>query len=151
MKRPHPGNRGESGFALMTALLVILLLSIALALLAVSLQIRMRLERDDAETVVLSSLSDAALAEALADLAESAYFSGSYQHDFGGGKIASEVTPREGSPGLFDVVATATYGGRKRVVAAEVFRAPGVARVRRWRRLAGPASELPSGASGPPG
>jgi hypothetical protein len=35
------------------------------------------------------------------------------------------------------VVATATYAGRKRTVEAEVFRAPGVARVSRWRRLPG--------------
>jgi hypothetical protein len=41
------------------------------------------------------------------------------------------------SPGVFNVVATATYASRKRVVQAVVFRAPGVAQVQRWRRLTG--------------
>jgi Tfp pilus assembly protein PilX len=128
-------RRGESGTALLMALFVIFLLSVALALLAVSLQIRMRLAREDAETVILSGLADAAVAEAVANLAQSAYYSGSPAHDFGDGRIESRVEPV--SPGIFDVTATATYAGRKRAVAAEVFRAPGVARVRRWRRLPG--------------
>jgi type II secretory pathway pseudopilin PulG len=131
----RPAGKAESGFALLTALLVIFLLSIALALLAASLQIRMRLVREDAETVILSGLADAAVAEAVANLAQSASYSGTPVHDFGQGKIQSQVQPV--SPGIFDVVATATYAGRTRAVEAEVFRAPGVARVRRWRRLPG--------------
>ncbi len=128
------GPSAESGYALLTALLVIFLLSIALSLLAASLQLRMRIVREDAETVILSGLSDAAVAEAVANLAASAYYSGSPEHTFGDGKIASTVEPE--SPGLFNVVATATYAGRKRAVQVEIFRAPGVAHVRRWRRLA---------------
>ncbi len=129
-------RRGESGFALLTAMLVILLVSIALGLLAASLQLRLRMVRDDAENVILSALSDAAVAEAVAHLAESAYYSGSPEHDFGGGRIASQVTPL--GTAIFGVVATARFAGRKRVVEAEVFRPPGAApRVRRWRRLPG--------------
>jgi len=135
VKRASGGNRGESGYALLTALLVIFLLSIALSLLAASLQLRMRIVREDAETVILSGLSDAAVAEAVANLAASGYYySGSPEHTFGDGKITSTVEPE--SPGLYNVVATATYAGRKRAVEVEIFRAPGVARVRRWRRLA---------------
>jgi hypothetical protein len=126
-------GRGESGYALLTALLVIFLLSIALALLGGSLQLRMRLVREDGQSVILSALSDAALAEALANLAQSASYSGSPEHEFGGGRIASAAEPV--GPGIFDVTATARYASRTRVVEAEVFRAPGVARVRRWRRL----------------
>ncbi len=129
-------RRGESGFALLTALVVILLLSIALGLLAASLQIRLRMVRDDAENVILSALSDAAVAEAVAHLAQSAWYSGSPEHLFGDGRIGSEVTPISAT--LFTVVATARFAGRKRVVEAEVFRAPREApRVRRWRRLPG--------------
>lgn len=129
-------RRGESGYALLTALVVILLMSIALGLLGASLQLRMRLVRADGVHVILSALSDAAVAEAVAHLAESASYSGSPMHDFGGGRIASEVSA-SGS-GLFTVLATAEYAGGKRVVEAEVVRPPGAApRVRRWRRLPG--------------
>jgi hypothetical protein len=128
-------RRGESGYAVMMALVVILLLSIALDLLAASLQLRLRLVREDAESVILSALSDAAVAEAAANLAQSAYYSGSPEHEFGGGKIASRVQPA--SSGIFEVIATSAYAGRTRTVEAEVVRAPGTARVRRWRRVPG--------------
>jgi Tfp pilus assembly protein PilX len=130
-----PGRRGEAGFGLLMALMVLFLLSIALALLAGSLQLRMRLVREDAQTVILTGLSDAAVAEAVANLAQNASYGGEPAHDFGHGKIATAITPV--GPGLFDVVATATYASRTRTVEAEVFRAPGVAQVRRWRRLPG--------------
>lgn len=128
-------RRGEAGFGLLTALMVLFLLSIALALLAGSLQLRMRLVREDAQTVILTALSDAAVAEAVANLAQNADYSGAPEHDFGQGKIASKV--KFLGPGLFEVEAVATYSGRTRKVEAEVFRAPGIARVRRWRRLPG--------------
>ena len=131
-----PARRGEAGFGLLMALMVLFLLSIALALLAGSLQLRLRLVREDAQTVILTALSDAAVAEAVANLAQNAGYPGAPAHDFGHGKIATEITPI--GPGLFDVVATATYASRTRAVEAEVFRAPGgVAQVRRWRRLPG--------------
>jgi hypothetical protein len=128
-------RNGESGYALLTAMLVIFLLSLALGLLAASLQLRLRLTREDGESVILSALSDAAVAEAVANLAQSAGYPGSAEHPFGGGRIASRVVPT--SPGIFDVIATAAYGSRNRTVEAEVFRVPGTARVRRWRRLPG--------------
>ncbi|HEX4960695.1 MAG TPA: hypothetical protein VF173_07635 [Thermoanaerobaculia bacterium] len=130
-----PARQGEAGFGLLMALAVLVLLSIALGLLAASLQLRMRLVREDAQTVILTALADAAVAEAVASLLRDPSFSGAPAHDFGHGKIASQVTAI--GPGLYDVVATATYGNRTRSVEAEVFRAPGVARVRRWRRLPG--------------
>ncbi|HSS77545.1 MAG TPA: hypothetical protein VLV54_12470 [Thermoanaerobaculia bacterium] len=129
------GRRGEAGFGLLMALMVLFLVSIALALLAGSLQLRMRLVREDAETVILTALSDAAVAEAVANLAQDPGYAGAREHDFGHGKIATRISSP--APGLFDVIATATYAGRTRIVEAEVFRAPGVARVRRWRRLPG--------------
>ena len=129
-------RRGEAGFGLLMALMVLFLLSIALALLAGSLQIRMRLVREDAETVILTALSDAAVAEAVANLAQSSGYPGAPAHEFGHGTISSTVTPI--GLGLFDVVATVTYANRTRTVEAEVFRAPGVvAHVRRWRRVPG--------------
>jgi hypothetical protein len=137
-------KRRERGYALLATVLVVFLLSIALALLGASLQLRMRLVREDGKTVILGALSDAALAETLAKLAQSASYSGSPEHELGGGRIGSRVKLLDA--GIYDVVATATFGGRSRVVQAEVVREPGKARVRFWRRLAVPP--LPQGEEG---
>lgn len=126
-------RRGESGFALATTLLVLLLLSIALGLLAASLQIRMRLVQDEARGLQLRALSDAALAEALANLAGNSFYHGADGHPLGTGTIRSEVHFVE--PGRFRVVATANLAGRERAVEAEVLRSPGHARVVHWKRL----------------
>lgn len=131
-------KRREQGYALLAAVLVVFLLSIALALLGASLQLRMRLVREEGKTVILGALSDAAVAEALANLAQSANYSGAPVHELGGGFIGSQVEAL--GAGVYDVVATATFGGRSRVVQAEVVREPGRARVRFWRRLAGSSS-----------
>jgi hypothetical protein len=128
-------SRRERGYALLAVLLVIFLLSVALALLGASLQLRMRLVREEGRSVILGALSDAAVAEALANLAQSASYSGSPEHELGGGSIGCEVESL--GAGIYDVVATATFGGRRRVVQAEVVREPGMARVRFWRRLPG--------------
>lgn len=125
--------RRDAGFVLPAVLLAILLLSIGLALVAASLQLRMGLVRREAQTVTLTALSDAALAETLAELSENAYHHGVPEHDLGLGRLRSEV--RFLSPGRYEVVATATYAGRVRTVAAEVLRpAGGPPRVVRWRR-----------------
>lgn len=136
-------RRQEKGYALLAAVMVIFLLSIALALLGASLQLRMRLVREEGKTVILGALSDAAVAEALANLAQSGSYSGSSEHELGGGKIGSQVEPL--GAGVYNVVATAAFGGRKRVIQAEVLRKPGEARVRFWRRL--PGWEEKAGAS----
>lgn len=125
-------KRRESGYALVTVLLAVFLLSVALALVGASLQLRMRLVQDEARDLRLRALSDAALAETLARLAESAYFDGVEEHPFGGGAIRSEV--RFLAPGRFEVVATASYSWEERTVRAEVLRHPGQARVVRWER-----------------
>lgn len=123
----------DTGFVLASVLLAILLLSIGLALVAASLQLRMGLVRREARAVTLTALSDAALAETLAELSEDAYFHGVPEHDLGPGRLRSEV--RFLSPGRYEVVATAIYTGRERTVEAEVLRPIGApARVVRWRR-----------------
>ncbi len=126
-------RRRDDGFALAAVLLAILLLSIGLALVAASLQLRMRLVRREAQSVTLTALSDAALAETLAELSKDAYHHGVREHGLGPGRLRSEV--RFLSPGRYRVVATATYAGRERIVEAEVLRpAGGAPQVLRWRR-----------------
>ena len=122
-----------AGFALASVLLAILLLSIGLALVAASLQLRMRLVQREARSVTLTALSDAVLAETLAELGEDAYFHGVAEHGIGPGRLRSEV--RFLSPGRYAVVATAVYAGRERTVEAEVLRPVGAPpRVVRWTR-----------------
>jgi type II secretory pathway component PulK len=128
-------RRAERGYALLAALLVLFLLSTALAILGTSLQLRIRLVRDDGQKIILGALSDAALAEALANLAQSPDYTGAPEHDFGGGRIASRVTSL--GPGSYRVVATAAFAGRKSVVEAAVAREPGRARVTSWARRPG--------------
>jgi hypothetical protein len=127
-------RREESGYALVVALMVVFLVSISLALLAASLQIRLRTEGEGGETVILSALSDGAVAESLANLAEDASFPGISDKALGNGRIRSTVEPLDGERN-FRVLATATYRQRRRVVEVEVLRDPGVARVIRWRRV----------------
>jgi len=134
-RRLHREKGGESGYALLAALLVLFLLSTALAILGTSLQLRIRLVREDGQRVILGALSDAALAEALADLAQDPGYGGTPEHDYGGGRIGSEVAFL--GPGSYRVVATATFAGRKRVAEAAVAREPGRARVVSWARRPG--------------
>jgi len=125
----------ERGYALLVTLVVILLLFFALSLLAGALQIRMRLVRQEAQTLKLIALSDAALAETLASLTYDPGFSGITEQSFGGGRIASTVRPL----GLnrYEVLATAFYAGKLRAVDAEAVRTPQGARVVRWERALG--------------
>lgn len=132
-------RRSEEGYALLTALVVLTLLAIALSLLATSLQIRMRLVRQESQALELMALSDAALAETLYNLTYDRYFHGVEEHPFGRGTIASNVEFQ--GPGQYRVTATASVDGRRRAVLAEVVRTPQEARVIRWERL--PESRAP--------
>jgi hypothetical protein len=117
-------------------LLVLFLVAISLALLAGSLQLRMRLVREDAETVILSGLSDAAVDEAVASIAQDADYTGAAAHDLGGGKIQTQV--ERTSSTVYSVIATALYDSRKRAVEATVVRDPaGGVTVVGWRRITG--------------
>lgn len=124
---------GEEGFALLAALVVLLLVSISLALLATGLQVRMRLVQQEAEALQLGALSDAALAEALYNLTYDKDFAGKEEHPFGSGGIASTVEKL--GVDRYLVRATGTYAGQHRTVEAEVWRTYRGARVVRWRRI----------------
>ena len=127
-------KRGEeSGFALVTALLAVFLLSVALALVATSLQIRMNMVRQEARSLTLTALSDAALAETLAHLAIDATYRGVAAHPFGGGSIESEVVRVDTR--RYEVRAFASYAGAERAVRAEVLRLPEGTQVVSWSRV----------------
>jgi hypothetical protein len=128
-------RRGQSGAALIMVLMVLFLLSVVLALLAESLLLRMRMARDEAETVAVDSLTDSALEEAMAGIALDPNYQGAAKHDFGGGTLQTKVESSDNV--LYDVTATATYGLRHRVVEAQVFRGGGGVTIRHWRRVPG--------------
>jgi hypothetical protein len=123
---------GQNGYALLVALVVLLLVSIALALLAAGLQIRMRLVRQEAQILRLMALNDAALAETLASLNYDPAFDGLPDQPFGGGRISSAVRPL--GTNRWEVLAVALYAGKERAVDAEVVRTPLGVAVVRWER-----------------
>lgn len=126
-------RRSDRGYALLAALVVLLLVSISLAILATALQIRMRLVRQEAEALQLGALSDAALAEALYNLTYDAEWAGNPEHPFGPGGIASQVEKL--APDQYRVLATGIYAGQRRTVEAQVRRGYKGARVVRWARV----------------
>lgn len=130
-ERGLTGRRSEGGFALLTALFVLLLLSLVLALLGASLHLRLRLVHQESETLALAALSDAALAEAVAHLAANSSFRGLAEHPYGGGTLESRVEFL--GPHRYRVTARAACAGRDREVEAQVLRSPGLIRVWRWR------------------
>ena len=129
-------RRREAGVALAITLLVLFVVSLALAVLSLSLLVRLRVVRDESQGIVLTALADAALAEAVANLAVNHDFTGLADHPFGGGSIASEVFAVTATQ--FRVRATARLGVRVRAVEAQVScgdSATHAAQVTSWRVL----------------
>jgi hypothetical protein len=81
----------ERGYALVTALVVIVLMMAAGALLAASLQVRMWLLRQEVQDVHLAALTDAGLAFALDRLSLSHQWTGAGQQRLGDGTFAVRV------------------------------------------------------------
>jgi hypothetical protein len=119
--------------ALAITLLVLFVVSLALAILSLSLLVRLRTVRDESQGIVLTALSDAAVAEAVANLAADSGFTGLAEHPFSSGKIASQIFPITATQ--FRLVATARLGVRVRAVEAQVLRTPSVVQVTSWRIL----------------
>jgi hypothetical protein len=113
---------------------VVFLLSVALSLMALALAVQLRVAREEARSTVLTALCDAALAEALAQMA-AGNPEGVAPHLFGDGTIASQVQA-EGAQ-RFRITATATYGGKSRSAVAEVTSDAAGTRVTSWLRLSG--------------
>lgn len=132
MRRRRAPRPPEAGYALFLALFVIFLVSLTLALLFASLQVRLRVLRDESRSVQLVAQTDAALAEALAGLALDPAFPGVATHSFGRGTLASQV--RRTAPTQYLVSARGTFAGKWRAVAATVQRDASGLQVMSWRR-----------------
>ena len=135
MVKSLPRSSGEEGHALITALFVLLLVSLAVALVAASLDSAMRGVRHELRSLELTALADAALAEALAHLAQDPGFSGLGDHPYGGGVLGSKVL-QVGSK-RWRVEAWARHRGLVRRVRVDVRRTVRGHAVTGWRRVGG--------------
>ncbi len=132
--KPGPtGETRESGQILLFSLLVVVLMSIAMGLVASLVAERQQAQRREAETIQLTAMADAVLAETLAGLADGAGSGGVAEREFGGGTIASEV--RAGSGSTLEVIARATWREGTRTVLATVEVGGPRPRVSGWRVL----------------
>jgi len=146
-------RRSERGSAVLLSLLVLVLLGAAFALLAGLLIHRMHRVQRDLRHTALTALSDAALAETLANLATSPVYPGVVEHELGNGTIRSTV--RRGAGGSFTIEARADLRGSAMAVeAAGTMTATGP-RVTSWRRVpvaeGGAAGSVAGGLQPPPG
>ncbi len=122
--------RGETGFVVAFALMLLLVLALAFAVLSEGVVARMREEQREARLVRLSAACDAALAKTLAGLAASPGYLGFTSQAFGDGTIESEVQ----SFGTGRLVrAKATVGETTREIEATIDLSSGRPWVARWR------------------
>ena len=131
-RRPR-GVAGESGQALLLALIALILIGAALALVAGLLVGRMNRVQERTHATALLAISDAAVAETLANLAAWPSSPGVDRRPFGGGTLESRVT--HGAGGSFTILAAATYRGRSIRVEARGRSTDLGPVVDAWRRL----------------
>lgn len=135
MVRSRRGRTGQKGHALVTALFVLLLVSLAVALVAASMDSAMRGVRHELRSLKLTALTDAAVAEAMARLADSPGFTGQPAHPFGGGTLGSEVTKTGDT--TWRIQAWARHGGITRTVRVDVRQTVRGYAISGWRRVDG--------------
>ena len=123
-------RRWQQGHVLMVALIVVLVVASAGAVLWVHYQLQARIALQQSRQVRLVALNDAAVAEALARLADNHGYRGEGPHDFGGGEISNEVRSIDSTQ--FEILATARYRGWERRTRLRVTMIVGSPRVDAW-------------------
>jgi hypothetical protein len=124
-------RRGESGQALLFALLALLIASMAAALVAADLALRERALQEEAARAHVRGLLDGAIADALAR--EAAHRPLIDEDAWGGGTTTVEKIERP--PLQFVLRVTATYKAHRGAAEALVLRTLSGPRVQSWRRL----------------
>ena len=127
------GSR-QSGHALLLALIVIVLVGVAGAVLTTTLGLHLHAARDETQRIQLVAMSDAAVAESLAELAGSPGFGGVSKRDFGAGQIESTIQKIDASRRRIIATATLTSGRQLRVATDVRFLNTGII-VTSWQRL----------------
>lgn len=124
----------ESGHALLLALMIIVLVGVAGAILTTTLGLHLKLARDESQRIQLVAMSDAAVAESLAELAADRGFGGLARHEFGPGQIESVIEIL--GPNRRRIIATSMLPGDRRLrVAVEVRLLASDIVVTSWQRL----------------
>ncbi len=95
-------------------MIVMVLVASAATMLATHYGFRARLGSQEARRIHLTALTDAAVAESIANLSESAGFGGVTQRHFGGGTLSSEIESIP--PNRRVILVTASYRGWNRQV-----------------------------------
>jgi hypothetical protein len=126
-------RRHETGQALLMVTLVLLLLMLGIGLVDDALAARLRATRDESLRVELDALADAAMAEALANLAAGSSYPGAPAHPFARGMISSRIVWLAET--RYEVTALGSLGARQRALRAEVDRPWGRPIVSSWRVL----------------
>jgi hypothetical protein len=125
----------EGGHALLVAVALMFMVALATQLFHDVLTRRLSMVRAEEQTVALIAIGDAGLAATMAGLADNGNFGGLGKRSFGGGTVASMVSPV--GPGRVLVNVAVWFGGRGSTVRAEVDLAVGGPRVVRWERHGG--------------
>ncbi len=139
------GRSREEGSALLLALVAAYLVAVTVLLVAGFLQMRIETHRLADRDVQLAALSDAAMAETLASLADDQHFTGISQRPFGNGFIASTVTGT--GPHRVQIEATGWWGAWQAIIEAEVDMMTHKPRVLSWRSSRSQAGTPTTGTS----
>lgn len=99
-------------------MIILLLVASAVTMVAAHFGFRARLMSQEARRIHLVAMTDAAIAESLANLNQSASYAGVPEREFGGGTIGSEITSLPDS--RRQILATARYRGWDRQVLARI-------------------------------
>jgi hypothetical protein len=130
---------GESGHALVLALVVLLTVTLSSALLAQVVVARLAAQQREIVRVHLDLMVDGVVAETLAGLARDRRFAGLDATAWQGGEVWSRVEARSGGEVTIEAAARLGSRGRSALVVARV--AAGAPRIVGWKRSTG----IPSG------
>lgn len=125
--------KSQSGAALVLALAALVVVAVCVVFVAAELEGDQVAARHDLRHAVLDALSDAAFAEALAQLAVDPAFEGRGPRQFGQGMILSQVTPV--GPTSRHVVASSEFQGWVATIGSEVDISAGARVLRVWRTV----------------
>lgn len=121
----------RQGYAIAVALIVLVLVGSAATAVAIGLQLETRAAQQESRRIHLVALTDAAVAEALAELAQSKGFPGTPERRLGTGTISSTV--RALAADRFEITATARLKGWEQRAVADVAMPGNAPAVVGWR------------------
>jgi hypothetical protein len=124
--------------ALVIALLATFLVAVSVLLIASYLQIHTNAFHLEHRNLQLTALTDAVMAETLANLAADRHFTGVERRPYATGTITSTVKAL--SPNRVHITATAWYGSWTASLEAEVSTSGPAPKVIRWHRHQGPGT-----------